>query len=141
MKVGKFLPDILFKETVVHTNAPCGQRADFINVKASAVGRSLCALQVHSSFLPSVKRERYLPRLHDPTTEPDVPSPSRLPFFDIRSTIFLPSILGLPCNFFPSAVPSIILNFCLLPVTYLRAIYTLRNMIVLCEEHKFKNYT
>jgi hypothetical protein len=88
VKVGKFLPDTLFKKTVVHTNAPCGQSTEFINVKTGAEDRNLCALQDHSNFLLSVKNERYLLRLHDPTTESDVPSPSRLLFFNIRSTIF-----------------------------------------------------
>lgn len=80
MKVGTFLPDILFKKTVVRTNASCGQSIEFFNVKTEAVGRNLCALQFHSNFIVSIKRERYLPCLQDPTTEPDVHSPSRLLF-------------------------------------------------------------
>jgi hypothetical protein len=66
MKVSKFLPDILFKKTFVHTTASCGQSTEFINVKTSSVYRSLSALQVQSNFLTSAERERYLPRLQDP---------------------------------------------------------------------------
>jgi len=80
VKGGTFLPDILLKKTVVLTNASCRQCIEFFNVKTEDVGRNLCALQCHSNLIVSIIRKRYLPRLQDPTTKPDVYSPSRLLF-------------------------------------------------------------
>jgi len=51
VKVGKFLPDILFRKTAVHTHAPCGQGTEFFNVKTYAVARNICALPGQSNFL------------------------------------------------------------------------------------------
>jgi hypothetical protein len=51
MKVDTFLPDILFKKTVVRSYALCGQSTEFINVKTNTVCRNLCALQVQSNSL------------------------------------------------------------------------------------------
>ena len=87
----------------------------------------------------SVKRERYFSRLQEPTTEPDVSSPSRTLFFYIRSTIFLPSALGLPCNLFPSPLPR---KFCMLPEFLCSACVLQvhsRTLIILGEDYKFRS--
>ena len=68
--------------------------------KTYAVSRNVCAPQGQSNFYILAKvRDTYLVFKIQPLNQ--IFPVLVYCFFNVRSTIFFPSILGLPCNFFP----------------------------------------